>query len=67
MKVDSRDIHAGQKYLMGNQGVPLRLNRPRDIENDTAFAAKRTGGKELYHWQILLRNVKGYCRKYPMN
>ena len=48
VKVDSRDIHAGQKYFDWEiKGVPLRLDiGPRDIENNTAFAARRTGGKE---------------------
>lgn len=48
VKVDSRDIRAGQKYFDWEiKGVPLRLDiGPRDIENGTAFAAKRTGGKE---------------------
>lgn len=48
VKVDSRDIHAGQKYFDWEiKGVPLRLDiGPRDIENDSAFAARRTGGKE---------------------
>ncbi len=48
VKVDSRDIHPGQKYYDWEiKGVPLRLDiGPRDIENNTAFAAKRTGGKE---------------------
>ncbi|RAH12044.1 MAG: proline--tRNA ligase [Methanobacteriota archaeon] len=48
VKVDKRDIHAGQKYFDWEiKGVPLRLDiGPRDIENDTAFAARRTGGKE---------------------
>ena len=48
VKVDKRDIHAGQKYYDWEiKGVPLRLDiGPRDIENNTAFAAKRTGGKE---------------------
>ena len=48
VKVDSRDIHAGQKYFDWEiKGVPLRLDiGPRDMENNTAFAARRTGGKE---------------------
>ena len=48
VKVDARDIHAGQKYFDWEiKGVPLRLDiGPRDIENNTAFAARRTGGKE---------------------
>ena len=42
VKVDSRDIHAGQKYFDWEiKGVPLRLDiGPRDIENNTAFAAR---------------------------
>ena len=48
VKVDSRDIRAGQKYFDWEiKGVPLRLDiGPRDIENGTAFAALRTGGKK---------------------
>ena len=48
VKVDSRDIHAGQKYYDWEiKGVPLRLDvGPRDIAQGTAFAARRTGGKE---------------------
>tara|TARA_B100000614_G_scaffold252070_1_gene264282 strand:+ start:846 stop:2339 length:1494 start_codon:yes stop_codon:yes gene_type:complete len=48
VKVDKRDIHAGQKYFDWEiKGVPLRLDiGPRDIENNSAFAARRTGGKE---------------------
>ncbi|DAC32862.1 MAG TPA: proline--tRNA ligase, partial [Candidatus Poseidoniaceae archaeon] len=48
VKVDARDIRAGQKYYDWEiKGVPLRLDiGPRDIEQGTAFAARRTGGKE---------------------
>ena len=48
VKVDTRDIHAGQKYYDWEiKGVPLRLDvRPRDIAQGTAFAARRNGGKE---------------------
>ena len=48
VKVDTRDIHAGQKYYDWEiKGVPLRLDvGPRDIAQGTAFAARRTGGKE---------------------
>ena len=48
VKVDDRDIHAGQKYYDWEiKGVPLRLDvGPRDIAQGTAFAARRTGGKE---------------------
>ncbi len=47
VKVDDRDIHAGQKYFDWEiKGVPLRLDiGPRDIENNSVFAALRTGGK----------------------
>ena len=48
VKVDDRDIHPGQKYYDWEiKGVPLRLDiGPRDIAQGTAFAARRTGGKE---------------------
>ena len=46
-KVDTRDIRAGQKYYDWEiKGVPLRLDiGPRDVEQGTAFACRRTGGK----------------------
>ncbi len=61
VKVDSRDIHAGQKYFDWEiKGVPLRLDiGPRDIENDSAFAAKRTGGKE----PLPLANIVDECNR----
>ena len=48
VKVDDRDLHPGQKYYDWEiKGVPLRLDiGPRDIAQGTAFAARRTGGKE---------------------
>ena len=47
VKVDTRDIRAGQKYYDWEiKGVPLRLDiGPRDVEQGTAFACRRTGGK----------------------
>ena len=61
VKVDSRDIHAGQKYFDWEiKGVPLRLDiGPRDIENDSAFAARRTGGKE----PLPLANIVEECKR----
>ena len=61
VKVDSRDIHAGQKYFDWEiKGVPLRLDiGPRDIENNTAFAARRTGGKE----PLSLDNISEECKR----
>ena len=61
VKVDSRDIHAGQKYYDWEiKGVPLRLDiGPRDIESNTAFAAKRTGGKE----PLPLNNIVSECKR----
>jgi prolyl-tRNA synthetase len=61
VKVDARDIHAGQKYFDWEiKGVPLRLDiGPRDIENDSAFAAIRTGGKR----PLPLANIVEECRK----
>ena len=60
VKVDSRDIHAGQKYYDWEiKGVPLRLDiGPRDIESNTAFAAKRTGGKEPLSLDIIVTECK---------
>ncbi len=48
VKVDDRDIRPGQKYYDWEiKGVPLRLEvGPRDVENQTVFAARRTGGKQ---------------------
>ena len=48
IKIDSRDLRPGQKYWDWEiKGVPLRLEiGPRDVENGTAFAARRTGGKD---------------------
>ncbi len=61
VKVDSRDIHAGQKYFDWEiKGVPLRLDiGPRDIENDSAFAARRTGGKE----PLPMGNIANECKR----
>jgi prolyl-tRNA synthetase len=61
VKVDSRDIHAGQKYYDWEiKGVPLRLDiGPRDIESNTAFAAKRTGGKE----PLPLNKIVSECKR----
>jgi prolyl-tRNA synthetase len=46
--IDDRDLRPGQKYYDWEiKGVPLRLDiGPRDIESGTAFAARRTGGKQ---------------------
>lgn len=61
VKVDSRDIHAGQKYYDWEiKGVPLRLDiGPRDIAQGTAFAALRTGGKE----PLAMDNIAKLCRE----
>ena len=61
VKVDSRDIHAGQKYFDWEiKGVPLRLDiGPRDMENNTAFAARRTGGKE----PLSMDNIVDECNR----
>ena len=59
VKVDSRDIRAGQKYYDWEiKGVPLRLDvGPRDIAQGTVFAALRTGGKE----PLLIDNIVELC------
>ncbi len=46
-RIDERDLRPGQKYYDWEiKGVPLRLELgSRDIENNSVFAAKRTGGK----------------------
>lgn len=46
--IDDRDKRAGKKFYDWEiKGVPLRLEiGPRDVENGTAFAARRTGGKQ---------------------
>ena len=61
VKVDSRDIHAGQKYYDWEiKGVPLRLDiGPRDMEKGTAYAALRTGGKE----PLDIENIVELCRE----
>ena len=61
VKVDKRDIHAGQKYFDWEiKGVPLRLDiGPRDIENNSAFAARRTGGKQ----PLPLDNIVHECKR----
>ena len=61
VKVDKRDIHAGQKYFDWEiKGVPLRLDiGPRDIENNSAFAARRTGGKE----PLPLADIANECKR----
>jgi prolyl-tRNA synthetase len=59
VKVDDRDIRSGQKYYDWEiKGVPLRLDiGPRDIAQGTAFAARRTGGKE----PLPLDNITEAC------
>ena len=59
VKVDDRDIHPGQKYYDWEiKGVPLRLDiGPRDIAQGTAFAARRTGGKE----PLAMENIVDEC------
>ncbi len=61
VKVDDRDLHPGQKYFDWEiKGVPLRLDiGPRDIENGTAFAARRTGGKE----PLPMDDIVNSCRQ----
>ena len=61
VKVDSRDIRAGQKYYDWEiKGVPLRLDiGPRDMAQRTAFAALRTGGKEA----LSIDNIVELCKQ----
>ncbi|MDP6869703.1 MAG: His/Gly/Thr/Pro-type tRNA ligase C-terminal domain-containing protein [Candidatus Poseidoniaceae archaeon] len=58
VKVDERDIHAGQKYFDWEiKGVPLRLDiGPRDIENKSVYAALRTGGKRPLTMENIVEN-----------
>jgi prolyl-tRNA synthetase len=60
VKVDSRDIRAGQKYYDWEiKGVPLRLDiGPRDISQGTVFAAKRTGGKEPLPMETIVESCR---------
>ena len=60
VKVDSRDIRAGQKYYDWEiKGVPLRLDLgPRDIAQGTVFAARRTGGKEPLPMEGIVENCR---------
>ena len=76
VKVDSRDIHAGQKYYDWEiKGVPLRLDiGPRDMAQGTVFAALRTGGKEPLDvnniaelCQSKLSEISNELRKRSMN
>ncbi|MDP6865444.1 MAG: His/Gly/Thr/Pro-type tRNA ligase C-terminal domain-containing protein [Candidatus Poseidoniaceae archaeon] len=57
--VDDRDLHPGQKYYDWEiKGVPLRLDiGPRDVEQGTAFAAKRTGGKQPLPMDNIVQSV----------
>ena len=58
--VDDRDLHPGQKYYDWEiKGVPLRLDiGPRDVEQGTAFAAKRTGGKQPLPMENIVQSVR---------
>jgi len=59
--VDDRDLRPGQKYYDWEiKGVPLRLDiGPRDIEGGTAFAARRTGGKQPIPLSTICEAVDG--------
>jgi prolyl-tRNA synthetase len=48
VKLDQRDRSAGEKYFHWEvRGVPVRLEvGPRDVENNSVFAARRDMGKE---------------------
>ena len=48
VRIDDRDLRPAKKYYDWEiKGVPLRLEiGPRDLQNGTAFAALRTGGKK---------------------
>ena len=50
VKIDDRDeMKPGAKYFeWERKGVPLRMEiGPRDVQNNSAFCAKRTGGKKF--------------------
>jgi prolyl-tRNA synthetase len=60
VKIDDRELRPGQKYWDWEiKGVPLRLEiGPRDVEGGTAFAARRTGGKEPIPLDDLVAGVR---------
>jgi len=60
VKIDDRELRPGQKYWDWEiKGVPLRLEiGPRDVEGGTAFAARRTGGKEPIPLDDLVASVR---------
>ena len=60
VKIDDRELRPGQKYWDWEiKGVPLRLEiGPRDVEGGTAFAARRTGGKEPIPLDDLVSGVR---------
>ena len=66
VKVDSRDIRAGQKYYDWEiKGVPLRLDLgPRDIAQKCSFAARRTGGKEPLPMENIVENCLNTSRNF---
>ena len=64
--VDDRDLHPGQKYYDWEiKGVPLRLDiGPRDVEQGTAFAAKRTGGKQPLPMESIVQSVNEVLNEF---
>jgi len=64
VKIDARNLRPGQKYWDWEiKGVPLRLEiGPRDVDNGSAFAARRTGGKEPIPLNAIVEGVRSQLK-----
>ena len=68
VKVDARDIRPGQKcYDWEIKGTAKVDVGPRDIAQGTAFAAKRTGGKEPLSIEKIEDELTESLGKYQKN